>query len=66
MEAIKKTKKYSLLKGELQARGLYNVIENDGEGISLWFDNDTAKELRKLKANDFNTKCAELIKDADI
>jgi len=59
-----KTKKLFVLnKGTLQANGLYNVISKDGKEISPWFDNETAKELRKLNALDFNKRCQELVKN---
>lgn len=66
MTTIKKTAKYSLNKGSLQSDGLYNVSENEGEGLSFWFDNDTAKELRKLKTKEFNRRCEELIEESEV
>jgi hypothetical protein len=63
MKVVKKTSKYSLNKGTLQADGLFNVSENKGNGLSFWLDDETVKTLRKMKAKEFNDLCEKLVKE---
>lgn len=39
------------------ARGLYNISSKDGKLVSLWFNESEARELRRLKAKQFDRKC---------
>ncbi len=62
MKAIIKTRKYILNKGDLQARGLFNLVERSTGKITLWFDRDEASNLKKAKrisSESFNKKASE-------
>lgn len=52
-------KLFTLNKGTLQARGLWNVTPKDDSDprCSCWFDAETAARLKKMSADEFNKWC---------
>ncbi len=62
MQVLRKTTKYQLNKGSLQAEGLFNVssIDDNATELSLWFDVDLKRTLIKMSASDFNVECKRL------
>lgn len=62
MDVIRRTKKYKLNKGSLQASGLYNVTSTDEEAteISLWFDAEEKRKLMNMDTKQFNAACKEM------
>lgn len=59
-------KRYDLNVGTLAARGLYNITEKNGEGISFWFDVETYDRLKALSTTKFNRECSKLITQSKI
>ncbi len=58
LEVIKETKLYQLNKS---INGLYNISEVNGNGLSLWFGEETKNELINLTDKEFNKKAKELL-----
>lgn len=66
MESIRKVGKYSLNKGSLMAKGLFNVsddllVRDSDCGVSLWLDAEDKDELINLSDSEFKNKCKELL-----
>jgi hypothetical protein len=60
MRVLRKTKDYELNEGIGMARGLFNVSQIDGEGVSYWFDDETKDELMDLGDDEFSNECNDL------
>ena len=56
---IKETSKYSLYKGELQAKGFFNLTEKSTNKITYWFND--AKELIESSDEKFNKLASSYI-----
>ena len=51
---IKRTSKYSLYQGSLQANGLYNLTEKKTGKITHWFNVEETEILMKASNKEFN------------
>jgi len=61
MEVLRKVNGFKLNKGDGMARGLYNVSDDDSDGLSFWFDEETKNELVSLSDKYFLIKAEQLI-----
>tara|TARA_R110000772_G_C13310268_1_gene440110 strand:+ start:29633 stop:29827 length:195 start_codon:yes stop_codon:yes gene_type:complete len=61
MEVLRKVNGIKLNKGDGMARGLYNVSDDDSDGLSFWFDEEIKDELISLSDKYFLIKAEELI-----
>ncbi len=48
MEALRKVENLTLNKGDLAARGLFNIYNEKSEDVTIWFDADKKNELMSL------------------
>lgn len=60
MESIRTVSIYSLNKGSLMARGLYNISSDNGD-VSVWFDHEDKEHLLSLTDIEFIQECEDLL-----